>query len=117
MKKWKFGVTNDELIKLVLEGKKKATTSLYGKDEIPVVGEESIICFDNEKEACIVKTKKYIVMKFCEMTEDLAKLEGEGDLSLNYWTKVHYDYFKMVDETFNENSKIIFEIFEVTKIL
>ena len=34
-----------------------------------------IIDFDNEKEACIVKTIDYKIIKFNEMTEELAKLE------------------------------------------
>lgn len=117
MNSWSFGTDNDYLIKLVLQGKKTATTSLYGVDKLPTIGEESMICFDNEKDACIVKTKSYKVMKFNEMTEDLAKLEGEGDLSLDYWKKTHYDYFKSIDPSFNEDSLIIFEEFFLIKTL
>ena len=68
--------------------KKTATTSNYDKSDLPVIGEETIIQFNNENEACIVKTVSYKVMKFNEMTEELARLEGEGDLSLEYWRKV-----------------------------
>ena len=117
MNNWSFGIDNDDLIKLVLEGKKTATTSLYETEKLPTIGEESIIHFDNEKDACVVKTKSYKVMKFGEMTADLAKLEGEGDLSLDYWKNTHYDFFKSIDPTFNNDSKIIFEEFEVTKNL
>ena len=52
-------------------------------------------------------------MKFNEMTEEYAKLEGEGDLSLDYWKKVHCDFFKSIDMDFNNNSKIVFELFEL----
>ena len=114
MKKWSFGIDNENLIDLVLTGKKKATTSLY-TGELPIIGEESIICFSDGSYACIVKTIDYKIMKFNEMTEENAKLEGEGNLTLDYWRKAHYDFFKSLDSSFSEESKIIFEIFEVTK--
>ncbi len=114
--KWKFGQDNDKLIELVLSGKKRATSSLLLEgDKLPSIGEESIICYDNDIPACTIKLVDYKVMKYNEMTEDLAKLEGEGDLSLNYWKKVHYDFFKSVYPQFKENDKILFEIFEVIK--
>ena len=47
MNNWSFGIDNDKLIGLVLEGKKTATSSLYNFDKIPVIGEESIINFYN----------------------------------------------------------------------
>ena len=99
MNNWSFGINNDKLIELVLEGKKTATSSLYNFDKIPVIGEKSIIHFDNEKDACIVKIIDYKIIKFNEMTEELAKLEGEGDLSLDYWKKVHLNFFKSVKKS------------------
>ena len=95
MKNWSFGIDNDNLVKLVLAGKKTATTYLYHKEDVPIIGEESIIHFDNEKNACVVKTKEYHILKFKDMTEELAKLEGEGDLSLSYWQKAHTAFFKI----------------------
>ena len=114
MEKWKFGMDNNKLIDLVLSNKKMATSSLFiDETNLPVIGEESIICYDDDTFACIVKTVDYKIIKFNEMTEEYAKLEGEGDLSLEYWKKVHYDFFKSINSSFNEDSKIIFEIFEV----
>ena len=43
LKEWSFGIDNDKLVSLVLQGKKTATTSLYEIDEVPEVGEESIL--------------------------------------------------------------------------
>lgn len=56
-------------------------------------------------------------MKFKEMTEDLAKLEGEGDLSLEYWKNTHYNFFKSYNSKFNNEILIVFEIFEVKQII
>ena len=117
MDNWSFGIDNDKLIELVLSGKKTATTSNYDENELPVIGEESIIHYDNEKDACIVKTIDYKIMKFKDMTEDLASLEGEGDLSLDYWRKVHYEFFKSYNPDFNEDTLVVFERFELVKNL
>lgn len=93
MKTWQFGIDNDKLINLVLLGKKSATTSIYDENDLPIINEEEILIFNNEKKACIIKTIDFKIMKFKDMTEDYARLEGEGDLSLDYWKKVHYDFF------------------------
>ena len=63
---------------------------------------------------CILKTKKVIITEFTNITWDLAKLEGENN-SLEGWRKVHKDYFNKIDSTFNDDTKIIFEIFEVVE--
>ena len=97
-----------------MSSKKTATSSLFTDDtDIPVIGEESIICYDDDTTACKVKIIDYKIMKFKEMTEDYVKLEGEGDLSLDFWKKSHFDFFKSINPSFNEDSKIVFEIFEV----
>ena len=114
MEKWKFGIDNNKLIELVLLKKKRATSYLYLDDrDLPIIGEKSMICYDDDNIACIVKTVDYKIIKFNEMTEEYAKLEGEGDLSLEYWKKVHYDYFNSIDSSFNDERKIVFEIFEL----
>lgn len=113
MKKWSFAIDNDKLVELVLVGQKKATTSIYDKNDLPIINEKSIICFSDGKQACIVKTIDYKIMKFKEMTEELARLEGEGDLSLDYWKKTHENFFKYYNYNFNDETLIIFEIFEI----
>lgn len=61
LKTWNFGLNNDYLVNLVLKGKKIATTSIYDENNVAKVGEESILVFENRKEACITKTIKVIV--------------------------------------------------------
>ncbi|MBQ2639387.1 MAG: ASCH domain-containing protein [Bacilli bacterium] len=112
MEKWKFGIDNDKLIKLVLSGKKCATSYLY-KEELPKKGGKSILVFDDGQDACVVETIDYEVMRFNEMTEELSLLEGEGDLET--WKKNHYNFFKSENKDFTEDSKIVFEIFKINK--
>lgn len=110
---WCFGIDNDKLVKLVLAGKKTATTSLFNEKDIPIIGEESILVFNNNKKACITKTKKVIITEFKNINEELSNLEGEGDFK--NWKNAHIKYFKSIDSNFNENNKVCFEIFEVIK--
>lgn len=112
--RWKFGMKPNALAKLVLNGKKTATTSLYGYDNLTKPGDFSVIIDANRKSVCAIKTKRVIVKKFKDITWDLAKLEGEND-SLEDWRKSHINYFSKIDKEFNCNTKVIFEIFEVLK--
>lgn len=114
MEKWSFGVDNEKLIDLVLSGKKTATSYLFD-DKNSKVGEKSVILHDNGEPACEVKTVSIKVLKFCEMTRENARLEGEGDLSLDFWKKVHFDFFKSFKPDFSENDEIVFEIFKLVK--
>lgn len=113
---WQFGANNDELVELVLEGKKTATTCL-NNIKVPKVGERSILTFENEKKACIVETKNVIITKFKDVTPKMAYLEGEGDRSLGYYIKTHIDYFKTINPDFNDDTEVIFEVFEVVEDL
>ena len=115
LKTWHFGIDNDKLVELVLSGKKTATTSIYDENDESVIGEESILIFDNEKKACITKTKKVIITEFKNISEELSILEGEG--TFEEWRKNHIEYFKTINPDFNENTKVVFEIFEVKENL
>lgn len=110
--RWTFGIDADKLVKLVLDGKKTATTSLYEFDSLPTVGDVSILTDSNNNDMCILKTKKVIVTEFKNITWDIAKLEGEN-ISLEEWRKVHKDFFSKIDSSFNDDTEVIFEIFEV----
>lgn len=115
LKTWRFGIDNDNLVGLVLQGKKTATTFIYNGN-IDEIGTESILIYDNEKQACITRTVKNIIVDFKNIDWDIAKLEGEND-NLEDWRKKHMAFFKSIDCDFNENTKVVVEIFEVVKNL
>ena len=112
--RWTFGIDIDRLVSLVLDGKKTATTSLYKLDDISEVGDISILTDSKDSNVCYIKTSNVIITEFKNITWDLAKLEGENK-SLNEWKETHMNYFNKIDSNFNENTKVIFEIFEVIK--
>lgn len=119
---WAFGEDANNLAKLVLQGKKTATSSLYDayKDErepLPQVGEYSVLLLDNEEAVCILRNIKVSVMPFSEVGEDHARKEGEGDLSLDYWRKVHKDFFEKqmleLGKVFSPRCNVVCEEFEI----
>jgi len=112
--RWTFGIDTDRLVNLVLDGKKTATTSLYELDNVSKVGDISILIDSKDSNICFIKVISVVITEFKNITWDLAKLEGENK-SLNEWKETHMNYFNKIDPDFNENTKVIFEIFEVIK--
>lgn len=112
--RWTFGIDVDRLVNLVLNGKKTATTSLYELDNVSKVGDISILTDSKDSNICFIKTISVVITEFKNITWNLAKLEGENK-SLNEWKETHMNYFNKIDSNFNENTKVIFEVFEVIK--
>ncbi|MBO5414986.1 MAG: ASCH domain-containing protein [Bacilli bacterium] len=120
VKTWNFGIDNDNLVRLVLSGDKRATTSLFNSyvdEPLPKIGDLGILVYSDNKKACITKITDVIITEFKNIDSTLAKLEGEGDKSLEYYRKVHNDFFKEFFPDFNDDTLVVFEIFEVVEKL
>jgi uncharacterized protein YhfF len=98
---WHFGNTPelaDELLDLVLQGKKYGTASLPWEfedqpDQTPTVGTYSVVTDFYGHPKCVLRTKKVSVFPFNEVKAEHAFAEGEGDQSLDHWRGVHWHYF------------------------
>ena len=112
LERWTFGISANQLVELVLEGKKTATTYLYEDDEKYKENDISILTDINGNDVCLIQTKKIIITTFKNITWDLAVLEGENN-SLDDWRKEHYNFFKKINSSFNKDTKVAFEIFEM----
>ena len=119
---WPFGEAPDKLAELVLKGIKTATCSAFDlyqiyNETLPQEGDYSVILNSKEEAVCIIKTLKVYVTEFCQVSEEHAFKEGEGDRSLEYWRKVHSDFLTnelaSVNKLFDEHSKVVCEEFEV----
>lgn len=93
---WGFGDSPhmaDELGALVAHGVKRATCSDYHawrQDAEPTLpGDYHIILNGAGEPLCVIRTHTLRLVKFCDVTAPLAALEGEGDLSLEYWRNEH----------------------------
>ncbi|MBE0386179.1 ASCH domain-containing protein [Pseudoalteromonas luteoviolacea] len=109
-------------LSLVIAGIKKATSpSLWWYQangfELPKVGDLNVVTDWQGVAHCIIKTVRVAVIPFEEIDADYALLEGEGDKSLEYWQRVHWDYYhRELKETEFQPEKsmpIICEEFEV----
>ncbi len=88
----------DRLLRYVLDGPKRATTGALWTYEregeaIPQIGEYSIVTDGSGVGRCVIVTTEVHVIPFDEVDEGFAYLEGEGDRTLAYWRRVHWDYF------------------------
>lgn len=121
---WAFGDSKemaDELATLVLEGTKTATASKYTMYEehepLPYVGLYNVLLDGSGQAVAVIKTTSVEVMPFDEVSEEQAFLEGEGDRSLNYWRKVHQEFFEKelreIKQDFHDKIPVVCEKFEV----
>lgn len=122
---WAFGGAPDKLAALVKSGIKTATCSaliLYEleNEPIPKQGDYSVILDSADNAVCIIRTNKVYIESFDCVSEEHAFKEGEGDRSLEYWRRVHIDFFteefsarKLV---FDETINLVCEEFEVVYI-
>lgn len=112
----------NRLASLVRAGIKTATSSpkfAFEADgeKIPEVGDYSIILDSDEEPQFIIRDTAVTIRKFSEIDADFAYKEGEGDQSLEYWQKVHREYFaKLAEEygtAFDDDTELVCEEFEI----
>ena len=125
--KWHFEITEEAanyLLKLVIEGKKRATSSSLKAYEIegdciPQVGELSLVTYFDGTPGALIQTTNVRLIPYSDITFDIAKLEGE-DETIESWRSNHDHFFteegKMLGYEWDMNSIVIFEEFEVVYI-
>lgn len=96
----------NECVKLVKNGIKKAIShSLIGiqcrNERLPKIGDFTVITDWNGKAQCIVRTTKVQLKPFFSIDEEYAKIEGEGDKSLNHWKYFYWYYYTRELEALN----------------
>ena len=87
-------------------------------ESLPQVGDYSVILDSNENPRCITRITKIEIVKFKDISEEYAFIEGEGDKSLRYWKEEHKKVFTReckedYDIEFNEEMECVCEYFEV----
>ena len=110
----------DELLALVLSGKKTATCGAlrdYGGDEpVPEVGRRDVVLDGQGRRAAVIETVEAIHRRFDEVDAEFAAAEGEGDLSYEYWRKAHEAYFAR-NGGFSPDMILVCERFRVVEVL
>ena len=114
----------DDLGGLVVAGIKTATCSLLWEYEtedepLPKVDDFSIVLDGQGKPLCIIQTTEMTVRPYSEVDPRFAFEEGEGDRSLAYWRKAHWDFFEpyctKMGWTLSEEMPLVCERFRVVK--
>jgi uncharacterized protein YhfF len=111
-----------ELLNLVLDGKKRASTSLVKESELegwpePEVGQYNIILDGSDKPAAVIKTVSIRRCRFSDVDEDHAYLEGEDDRTIESYIREHTKYYmrrgKVLGFEFTPDMGVVLDRFEL----
>lgn len=116
---WAFGDTPEmaeELLELVLQGVKTATSSAledYGEDEaIAEAGAVEVVLDGAGVPRAAIRIVSVEIRRFDEVDAEFAAAEGEGDRSLAYWRTAHEEFFSRYG-LFRPDMPIVCERFEL----
>lgn len=111
----------DECAELVVRRIKQATagalrTYEVENERLPKVSDLFIITDWDGQARAIIRTTKVEEVAYNKVSAEFAETEGEGDKSIEYWRRVHWDFFtremKEYGEEPTENMIILCEYFE-----
>jgi len=86
------------LADLTKKGLKKATShSLLGfqnrNEKLPKIGDFIVVTNWGGEAQCIVRVTSVKLKPYFSIDTSYAQIEGEGDKSLDYWRKTHWNYY------------------------
>jgi uncharacterized protein YhfF len=107
----------DELLALVLEGKKTATAwaAVQGIKDTEV-GKRELVKDGAGNPRVIIDTTELLLMPFADVDASIAYDEGEGDRSLEYWRQAHTSYFTR-EGTYAPDMQVYCQRFRVVEVL
>jgi len=106
----------DALLALVLEGRKTATCWAACHGQRSHVGRRMILVDSQQRPRAIVETVFLERRRYADIDQTWAREEGEGDLSLGHWRRVHCQFFER-EGVFTEDMDLWCERFRVVELL
>ena len=107
----------DEMLELVLTGKKTATCWAASEgDKGVVVGKRWIVKDGQGRPSAVLETIEVMRRRFGEVDAAFAHDEGEGDRTLADWREAHTDYFTRRSE-FSPDMELYCERFRLVEVL
>jgi uncharacterized protein YhfF len=111
----------DELLALVLAGKKTATCGALasfqpGGETMPVVGRRDVVLDGKGRRAAVIETLEVETRRFDQVDERFASDEGEGDGTLAWWRDAHRRYFER-NGGFSADMQLVCERFRLVEKL
>lgn len=120
---WQMGDSPElasELAALIKKGIKTASCGSFAsyqyEESAPRIGSYNIILDGKNVPICVTRMISMRLVRFCDVTKEFARKEGEGDLSLEYWQKEHQRFFTR-EGHFSEDMELIAEEFEMVEVL
>ena len=116
-----YGFVGDELVSLILAGKKTAFFSSFPSFEIdmeplPLSGELYIVVDRSNNPVCVIEIDNVSLIPFREVTWGMAQKEGE-DENLDQWREKHKEYLEdegaVLGFEFSPDIKLVFQVFHV----
>lgn len=110
----------DELLALVLKGKKTATCGALrdyapGGEQMPKVGDRAILLDGKGRQRALIETVEVAITRFSDVEADFAFDEGEGDRSLDFWRDVHRAFFER-NGGFSPDMELVCERFALVEV-
>jgi uncharacterized protein YhfF len=106
----------DEGAAAILQGIKTATSSPpwdYADGRLPFAGALSVLLDGREQPLAIVETTSVEQVRFCDVTEAMARAYGEGERTLAWWRRViggwYRDKAARDGQVFKEDGPIVWE--------
>ena len=115
------GFVGDELITLVLTGRKTAfftswATYAIDQEPLPISGELYVVLDRSGKARCVIETESVQVVPFNEVTWEMAQKEGE-DADLGEWKEKKQEYLEdegaILGFEFTPDIKLVYQTFTV----
>lgn len=117
---------SEELLALIRAGAKRAGTSLLWACEadgepIPHAGDIEVVLDHRGEPAIITRITAVSIVPFNEVTGSYAAVEGEGDGSLEFWRRAHWNFFsrecRRIGREPAETMPVVCNTFEVMQVL
>ena len=113
---------SNELLALIRSGRKRAGTGLlwayqHDAQRIAQTGDIEIVVDHLNVPVMVTRVVRSEVIEYNQVTAEYAALEGEGDGSLAYWRKAHWNFFgrecRRIGREPTETMPVICTVFEV----
>lgn len=108
---------------LILKGQKTATCSMeywYSQkgEPMPAPADLHVVTNWSGEPVCIIEVTSVVTSRYIDVTPEFAHAEGEGDRSLEWWRKAHWQFFtKECEELEIEPTETMLLVLERFKVV
>jgi uncharacterized protein YhfF len=114
------GASRENLVNLVLHGNKRATAGLrhdYDREGEPVehVGERLAMVDNDGRHVGTLLVTRTEIVRFCDVPDEFALAEAEGDLNAADFRTSHLEYWTRVGEQVNDDTLVVLVYFDLVE--